>query len=146
MEAIRRQAVVAAAVPMVRSPQDRTRMQTEVIPRRGRAVGAAGTEAMACLQAPAPEAAANPPTAGGRAVLPNDHGSPVAPPRQHQPISMTKTVENQPWYPKWRKAVQRLILAREALRNTKEGSSAHMEAELEYGAAWSAYKSIADQV
>jgi hypothetical protein len=59
---------------------------------------------------------------------------------------MTKTVENQPWYPKWRKAVQRLILAREALRNTKEGTSAHMEAELEYGAAWSAYKSIADQV
>ena len=56
-------------------PQDRTRMQTEVIPRRGRAVGAAGTEAMACLQAPAPEAAANPPTAGGRAGRANDHCS-----------------------------------------------------------------------
>jgi hypothetical protein len=59
---------------------------------------------------------------------------------------MTVTVENQPWYPKWRKAVQRLMLAREALRNAKEGTSAYSKAESEYGAAWSAYKSIADQV
>jgi hypothetical protein len=59
---------------------------------------------------------------------------------------MPLTVENQPWYPKWRKAVQRLMLARETLRKAKEGTSAYAEAELEYGAAWSAYKSIADQV
>ena len=59
---------------------------------------------------------------------------------------MTVTVEKQPWYPKWRKAVRRLMLAREAFRNTKEGTPAYTEAEIEYGAAWSAYKSIADQV
>jgi hypothetical protein len=59
---------------------------------------------------------------------------------------MTVTVENQPWYPKWRKAVQRLILARETLRAAKEGTSAYAEAELEYAAAWRAYKSIADEV
>ena len=59
---------------------------------------------------------------------------------------MAATVENQPWFPKWRKAVQRLILAREALRNAEKGTPAYTEAEVEYRAAWSAYKSIADQV
>lgn len=50
---------------------------------------------------------------------------------------MTVTVENQPWYPRWRQAVQRLILARERLRDTKEGMQARTEAEREYEAAWS---------
>jgi hypothetical protein len=59
---------------------------------------------------------------------------------------MTITVENQPWYPRWRKAVQRLILAREGLRDTKEGTPARTESEREYASAWSAYKIIADQV
>jgi len=59
---------------------------------------------------------------------------------------MTTTVENQPWYPRWRQAVQRLILAREMLRDTKEDTPARMEAETEYQAAFSAYKLIADQV
>jgi hypothetical protein len=38
------------------------------------------------------------------------------------------TVENQPWYEDWRQAVQRLMLAREVLRNAKEGTLAHKEA------------------
>ena len=59
---------------------------------------------------------------------------------------MATTVENQPWYPHWRQAVQRLIVAREGLRDTKEGTPAQLEAEREYEAAWSAYKIIADQV
>jgi hypothetical protein len=59
---------------------------------------------------------------------------------------MIATVENQPWYPRWRQAVQRLILARETLRDTEEGTPARIEAEIEYQAAWSAYKLIADQV
>lgn len=59
---------------------------------------------------------------------------------------MIITVENQPWYPRWRQAVQRLILARETLRDTEEGTPARMEAEIEYQAALSAYKLIADQV
>jgi hypothetical protein len=59
---------------------------------------------------------------------------------------MPATVENQQWYPSWRKAVQRLILARETLRDTKEGTLARTEAELEYQAARSAYRSIADRV
>jgi hypothetical protein len=72
--------VVAAAVRMVRSLRDRTRIRMEGIRRRGQAVAAAVTEvvlpqgAMACLQAPVPEAAspeaAVPP--GGRAVRAND--------------------------------------------------------------------------
>jgi hypothetical protein len=60
--------------------------------------------------------------------------------------SMATTVENQPWYPQWRQAVQRLILARERLRDTKAGTEARIEAEREYEAAWSGYKIIADQV
>jgi hypothetical protein len=72
MEAIRRQAVVAAAVPMVHSPQDRTRMQTEVILVTEAVLP---QEDMACLHAPAPAAAANLPTAGGRALRANDHCS-----------------------------------------------------------------------
>ena len=59
---------------------------------------------------------------------------------------MTTTVENQPWYPLWRQAVQRLILAREVRRNTKEGTLARKKAEVESEAAWIAYKLIADQV
>lgn len=59
---------------------------------------------------------------------------------------MTTTVENQPWYPHWRQAVQRLILAREVLGNTKEGTLARTEPEVECEAAWIAYKLIADQV
>jgi hypothetical protein len=59
---------------------------------------------------------------------------------------MALTVETQPWFPEWRKAVQRLMLARERLRDTKEGTQARTEVEREYGAAWAAYKSIADQV
>jgi hypothetical protein len=59
---------------------------------------------------------------------------------------MAATVENQPWYPHWRQSVQRLILAREMLRDTKEGTRARTEAELEYDEAWSDYKSIADRV
>jgi hypothetical protein len=56
------------------------------------------------------------------------------------------TVENQPWYEDWRKAVQRLMLAREVLRNAKEGTLARKEAEHECEAARVAYKLIADQL
>jgi hypothetical protein len=56
------------------------------------------------------------------------------------------TLENQPWYEDWRQAVQRLMLAREVLRNAKEGTLAHKEAEHECEAAWVAYKLIADQL
>jgi hypothetical protein len=59
---------------------------------------------------------------------------------------MTVTVENQPWYEDWRQAVQRLMLARERLHETKEGTQARTEAEREYESAWSAYKIIADQI
>ena len=38
------------------------------------------------------------------------------------------------------------FLARETLRDTEEGTPARMEAEIEYQAALSAYKLIADQV
>jgi hypothetical protein len=56
------------------------------------------------------------------------------------------TVENQPWYEARRQAVQRLMLAREVLRNAEEGTLAHQEAERECEAAWVAYKLIADQL
>jgi hypothetical protein len=61
---------VAAAVRMVRFPRDRTIIRPEAIRHRGQAVVAAATEAMACLQAPVREAAAN---------HPDDYGSPIAP-------------------------------------------------------------------
>jgi hypothetical protein len=59
----------------------------------------------------------------------------MAPARLLLPSGVPVTVENQPWFPKWRKAVQRLMLAREALRDAKKGTSAYTKAEIEYGAA-----------
>jgi hypothetical protein len=55
----------AAAVRMVRFPRDRTIIRLESIRHRGQAVVAAATEAMACLQAPVPEAVANHPDDSG---------------------------------------------------------------------------------
>jgi hypothetical protein len=55
-------------------------------------------------------------------------------------------VEEQPWYPAWRKAVERLIAAKEALNDTKPDMPERKAAEAEVRAAQSAYRLIASKI
>ena len=53
--------------------------------------------------------------------------------------------EDQPWYPSWREAVERVIAARKVLDDTKEGTPEREAAEREHHAARAAYMLIAKQ-
>jgi hypothetical protein len=58
-------------------------------------------------------------------------------------------VEQQPWYPQWREAVENLVRARQALLETLETTKAAPQrktAEAGVQAAWTKYKLVADQI
>lgn len=58
---------------------------------------------------------------------------------------MLPPVEDRPWYPAWRKAVERVIAARRALDGTAEDAPEREAAERELQAARSAYMLIANR-
>ena len=56
---------------------------------------------------------------------------------------MPKPVEEQPWYPRWRAAVEHLIAVREKRDATPAGTPERAAADEELSAAQSAYELVA---
>ena len=53
--------------------------------------------------------------------------------------------EDQPWYPKWKEAVERVVEAQMARDSTKPGTP-EREGDREYEAAFAAFRWIAAQI
>jgi hypothetical protein len=56
------------------------------------------------------------------------------------------SVENQPWYPRWHRAMEAVIAAREARDLEEPGTPAWDDAETKYRAALAAYQAIAAEI
>lgn len=59
---------------------------------------------------------------------------------------MPTPVEDQPWYPRWREAVERVIKAREARDVETPGTRAWEAADAEYQGTLAVYRVIAGQI
>ena len=59
---------------------------------------------------------------------------------------MPTPVEDQPWYPRWRIAVDRVIATREGRDNYQLGTPQWEAADAEYQQAVIAYRAIASQI
>ena len=59
---------------------------------------------------------------------------------------MATPVEEQPWYPLWREAIERVIAASEARNKEQAGSPAWDAANAVYQAALAAYRIVAGQI
>jgi len=58
---------------------------------------------------------------------------------------MSERFEDQPWYPEWKKTVDRVVAARMALDATKPDAPEREAAEREYEVALAAFRSAAEQ-
>jgi hypothetical protein len=58
---------------------------------------------------------------------------------------MPNRFEDQPWYPEWKKTIDRVVTARMALDATTPGTPEWEAADREYGAALSAFRVLAQQ-
>jgi hypothetical protein len=58
---------------------------------------------------------------------------------------MSSGFENQPWYPEWREAVQRVVAALAARENTKPGTPEREASDREYEAALAAFRLAAEK-
>jgi hypothetical protein len=56
---------------------------------------------------------------------------------------MSPRFEDQPWYPEWKKTINRVVAARMALDGTKPNTSEGESASREYNDALVAFRSIA---
>jgi hypothetical protein len=61
-------------------------------------------------------------------------------------MAMSSRFEDQPWYPEWKKAIDRVVAARMALDGTKPNTSEGEAASSEYNDALIAFRSIADRL
>jgi hypothetical protein len=61
-------------------------------------------------------------------------------------MAMSSRFEDQPWYPEWKKAIDRVVAARMALDVTKPDTSEREAASREYDAALVAFRSIANRL
>jgi hypothetical protein len=59
---------------------------------------------------------------------------------------MRTPVEEQPWYPQWKWATERLIAAREARDKEQPGTPAWEAAEAKYQIALDDYRALAGQI
>jgi hypothetical protein len=59
---------------------------------------------------------------------------------------MSSRFEDQPWYPEWKKTIDRVVAARMALDGTKPNTSEREAASREYDDALIAFRSIADRL
>jgi hypothetical protein len=60
-------------------------------------------------------------------------------------IVMPKRFEDQPWYPEWKKTIDRVIAALMARDSVKPGTPQREAADLEYEAAIAAFRAQAEQ-
>ena len=61
-------------------------------------------------------------------------------------VSMPTHFEDQPWYPRWKEAVERVVEAQMARDGAKPGTPESEAADREYEAAFAAFRSIAAQI
>jgi hypothetical protein len=58
---------------------------------------------------------------------------------------MSKRFEDQPWYPEWKKTIDRVVTARMALDATKSDTPERETAQREYEAALVAFRLVAEK-
>jgi hypothetical protein len=59
---------------------------------------------------------------------------------------MPTPVEMQPWFPRWKESIERVIAAREARDQEQPGSPAWEAADTEYWIALAAHRVVASQI
>jgi hypothetical protein len=60
-------------------------------------------------------------------------------------IPMPERFEDQPWYPEWKRTVDRVVTARMELDATKPGTPEWEAADREYESALAAFRAAADE-
>jgi hypothetical protein len=73
------------------------------------------------------------------------HFQEALPPEHEGSIPLSERLEDQPWYPEWRAAVDRVVTARMARDSATPGTPEREDADREYDAAFAAHRLAAER-
>jgi hypothetical protein len=65
---------------------------------------------------------------------------------RHFDPRMANRPEDQPWYPKWREALERVIAAQMKRDSSRVGTPEREEADREYDAAMALFRAVASEI
>ena len=65
---------------------------------------------------------------------------------RHFDPRMANRPEDQPWYPKWREALERVIAAQMKRDSSRVGTPGREEADREYDAAMALFRAVASEI